>query len=131
MGTEIYHHLKKVISAAYGPGAINVGGKQAEGMRLTWCPSMRERWWVQSVVFFFGRCFCLIPKLGGACVLYSQPCMILFAFSDEGGFAPNISGPKEGLELVKKAIENAGYTGKVKIAIDVAASEFYKVWPFS
>jgi len=44
---------------------------------------------------------------------------------DEGGFAPNISSAEEGLELVKTAIERAGYTGKVKIAMDVAASEFY------
>ncbi len=30
------------------------------------------------------------------------------------------------MELLKTAIEQAGYTGKVKIAMDVAASEFYK-----
>eukprot|EP00735_Rhodelphis_limneticus_P008816 TRINITY_DN229_c0_g1::TRINITY_DN229_c0_g1_i1::g.1678::m.1678 TRINITY_DN229_c0_g1::TRINITY_DN229_c0_g1_i1::g.1678 ORF type:complete len:507 (+),score=220.15,sp/P26300/ENO_SOLLC/78.64/0.0,Enolase_C/PF00113.17/4.7e-157,Enolase_N/PF03952.11/4.8e-54,Enolase_N/PF03952.11/3.7e+03,MAAL_C/PF07476.6/9.3e+02,MAAL_C/PF07476.6/2.2e-06,MR_MLE_C/PF13378.1/0.00031 TRINITY_DN229_c0_g1_i1:56-1522(+) len=44
---------------------------------------------------------------------------------DEGGFAPNIQDNKEGLELVKLAIANAGYTDKVKIGMDVAASEFY------
>ncbi|KAJ3123444.1 phosphopyruvate hydratase, partial [Irineochytrium annulatum] len=45
---------------------------------------------------------------------------------DEGGFAPNIQDNKEGLELLKAAIAQAGYTDKVKIAMDVAASEFYK-----
>jgi enolase len=45
---------------------------------------------------------------------------------DEGGFAPNIQEAKEGLDLLVAAIEAAGYTGKVKIAMDVAASEFYK-----
>ncbi|OUM62947.1 hypothetical protein PIROE2DRAFT_20728 [Piromyces sp. E2] len=45
---------------------------------------------------------------------------------DEGGFAPNIQDNKEGLELLKEAIEKAGYTGKVKIGMDVASSEFYK-----
>jgi enolase len=45
---------------------------------------------------------------------------------DEGGFAPNIQDNKEGLELLKIAIQTAGYTDKVKIAMDVAASEFYK-----
>jgi enolase len=45
---------------------------------------------------------------------------------DEGGFAPNIQDNKEGLELLKQAIANAGYTGKVKIGMDVAASEFFK-----
>lgn len=44
---------------------------------------------------------------------------------DEGGFAPNIQDNKEGLELCKQAIEQAGYTGKIQIAMDVAASEFY------
>lgn len=45
---------------------------------------------------------------------------------DEGGFAPNIQDNKEGLELLRAAIEKAGYTGKVRIGMDVAASEFYK-----
>jgi len=31
-----------------------------------------------------------------------------------------------GLELLKEAIEKAGYTGKVDIGMDVAASEFCK-----
>ncbi|RUS22787.1 enolase [Endogone sp. FLAS-F59071] len=45
---------------------------------------------------------------------------------DEGGFAPNIQDNEEGLSLLVTAIEKAGYTGKVKIGMDVAASEFYK-----
>ena len=47
---------------------------------------------------------------------------------DEGGFAPNLGSNKEGFELIVEAISKAGYeAGKdVKIAIDVAASEFYK-----
>ncbi len=69
MGSETYHHLKKVIESKYGHDATNVG--------------------------------------------------------DEGGFAPNIQSPREGLELVKQAIQKAGYEGKVKIGMDVAASEFY------
>jgi enolase len=52
MGSEVYHHLKKVIKKKYGQDATNVG--------------------------------------------------------DEGGFAPNIQDNKEGLELVKTAIESAG-----------------------
>ena len=69
MGSEVYHHLKKVIKGQYGQDAVNVG--------------------------------------------------------DEGGFAPAITSNKEGLALVAKAIENAGYTGKIKIGMDVAASEFW------
>lgn len=45
---------------------------------------------------------------------------------DEGGFAPNIQSNDEGLELLKQAIAKAGYTDKVKIGMDVAASEFCK-----
>ena len=47
---------------------------------------------------------------------------------DEGGFAPNLNSNKEGFELIMEAIEKAGYTPgvDVKLAIDVAASEFYK-----
>lgn len=46
---------------------------------------------------------------------------------DEGGFAPDLNSNKEGFELIMEAIEKAGYIpGKdVKLAIDVAASEFY------
>ena len=43
---------------------------------------------------------------------------------DEGGFAPNIKDAREGLNLLKEAIKKAGYTGKIKIGIDAAASEF-------
>uniref|UniRef100_A0A1I8G2P6 Enolase n=1 Tax=Macrostomum lignano TaxID=282301 RepID=A0A1I8G2P6_9PLAT len=45
---------------------------------------------------------------------------------DEGGFAPNIQDNFEGLELVKLAIDKAGYTGRIEIGMDVAASEFCK-----
>lgn len=45
---------------------------------------------------------------------------------DEGGFAPNILENEECLELLKTAIDKAGYTGKIKIGMDVAASEFFK-----
>lgn len=70
MGSEVYHHLKKVIEAKYGLDATSVG--------------------------------------------------------DEGGFAPNIQNNKEGLELIRNAIEKAGYTGKIDIGMDIAASEFYR-----
>jgi enolase len=45
---------------------------------------------------------------------------------DEGGFAPNILENKEALELLKNAIGKAGYTDKVVIGMDVAASEFFR-----
>merc|ERR1712093_504942 len=45
---------------------------------------------------------------------------------DEGGFAPNVQGTEESLEILTEAIAKAGYTGKVQIGLDVASSEFYK-----
>lgn len=70
MGSETYHHLKKVINARFGLDATAVG--------------------------------------------------------DEGGFAPNILNNKDALNLITTAIEKAGYTGKIEIGMDVAASEFHK-----
>ncbi|MCC9312029.1 phosphopyruvate hydratase [Kitasatospora sp. RB6PN24] len=47
---------------------------------------------------------------------------------DEGGFAPNLDSNREALDLITEAIQKAGYVpGKdVALALDVAASEFYK-----
>lgn len=45
---------------------------------------------------------------------------------DEGGFAPPIKKAEQALDLLLKAITKAGYKGKVDIAMDCAASEFYK-----
>nr|AAW26498.1 unknown [Schistosoma japonicum] len=45
---------------------------------------------------------------------------------DEGGFAPNIQDNMKGLQLLEEAIKIAGYTGKVEIGMDCAASEYYK-----
>ena len=50
------------------------------------------------------------------------------AVGDEGGFAPELSGTEEALDLIIKAIENAGYVpGRdVTLALDCASSEFYE-----
>ncbi|RMZ77095.1 hypothetical protein DV737_g4551, partial [Chaetothyriales sp. CBS 132003] len=45
---------------------------------------------------------------------------------DEGGVAPDIQTAEEALELIAGAIKDAGYEGKMSIAMDVASSEFYK-----
>jgi len=47
---------------------------------------------------------------------------------DEGGFAPNLKSAAEALELIQHAIEKAGFNTKdqIKLALDVASSEFYK-----
>jgi enolase len=50
------------------------------------------------------------------------------AVGDEGGFAPNLGSHAEAIQLILQAVEQAGYTPgqDVLIALDCAASEFYK-----
>jgi enolase len=69
MGTETYHHLKRLVRTKYGASACQV--------------------------------------------------------TDEGAFAPPIRDNLEALELLADAISEAGYTGRMKIAIDMAAPDFY------
>ena len=47
------------------------------------------------------------------------------AVGDEGGFAPRLGTVAAAFDLLQEAIKKAGYEGKVKIAIDCAASEFF------
>ena len=50
------------------------------------------------------------------------------AVGDEGGFAPRLDGTEDALDIIIKAIENAGYKPEkeVMIALDCAAAEFYE-----
>ncbi len=47
---------------------------------------------------------------------------------DEGGFAPNLNSNREALDLIVEAIQKAGYVPgqDIALALDVAATEFYK-----
>ncbi len=47
---------------------------------------------------------------------------------DEGGFAPNFSSNEEAIEVIIRAVEEAGYTPgeDILLALDAASSEFYK-----
>jgi len=50
------------------------------------------------------------------------------AVGDEGGFAPNLKDHDQAFKYIVKAIEEAGYRpgDEISLAIDAAASEFYK-----
>ena len=50
------------------------------------------------------------------------------AVGDEGGFAPNLASNADALAEIKNAVADAGYTlgEDVTLALDCAASEFYK-----
>ncbi len=45
---------------------------------------------------------------------------------DEGGFAPPMKTPEEAIESIMASAEELGYADKVTLAMDVAASSFYK-----
>ena len=51
---------------------------------------------------------------------------LVTSVGDEGGFAPNLGSNEEALQVIMEAIEKAGYTGKISLALDVASSEFFK-----
>ena len=50
------------------------------------------------------------------------------AVGDEGGFAPSVANHEAAIQLILEAIDKAGYTAgeQIAIALDCAASEFYK-----
>lgn len=56
----------------------------------------------------------------------SQEAKTPLPVGDEGAFSPEFEEDREALSLINDAIKNAGYDGRVKIAIDMAASAFCK-----
>ena len=50
------------------------------------------------------------------------------SIGDEGGFAPNLESNRAALDLIVEAINKAGYkpSEQIALAMDVAATEFYK-----
>lgn len=50
---------------------------------------------------------------------------------DEGGFAPPMKTPEEAIEAILASAEKLGYGDKVTLAMDVAASSFYKDGKYS
>ena len=46
------------------------------------------------------------------------------AVGDEGGFAPNLETDEDAIKVILEAVDMAKYTGKVKIAMDPASSEW-------
>jgi enolase len=45
---------------------------------------------------------------------------------DEGGFSPPMTSPEEALDAIISSIEELGYQSETRLAMDVAASSFYK-----
>ena len=48
------------------------------------------------------------------------------AVGDEGGFAPKLKTHSEALDVLAASIGDAGYQGRMRLALDCAASEYFK-----
>lgn len=84
--------------------------------------------------------FMIVPKVGSfsenlraGAEIYHALGTVLKAYGkstgvgDEGGFAPDLKDDREAIELIIKGISSAGYsTDNVKLALDVASSEWYR-----
>ena len=76
---------------------------------------------------------CFSDGLRQCCEIYHTLGSILKSESkasgvgDEGGFAPDLDSDEQAIEYILRAITKAGYsTHDIKIALDVASSEWYK-----
>lgn len=50
----------------------------------------------------------------------------VIAVGDEGAYAANLTSAEHAFDFLTQAIEAAGYTGRINLALDAAASEFFK-----
>ena len=50
---------------------------------------------------------------------------LVTAVGDEGGFAPHLDNNEEALAIIMEAISQSGFKGKIQLALDAAASEFF------
>ena len=118
MGSEVYHNLKKVISKKYGQDACNVGDEGGFAPNVSAAAAaIAAAIAAAAATRLASRAAHLAPLT----LLAHRPLTLLLTAS-----RMQILENKEGLLLIVEAIEMAGYTGKVKIGMDVAASEFFK-----
>lgn len=103
VGAELYQTLKGVIKEKYGQDATNVGDEGG------FAPNILEN----SEGVFMSLC------------ITSSQCVIQFNHNEfiHCWLLWHVS---TALELIKTAIDKAGFTDKVVIGMDVAASEFYR-----
>ena len=56
----------------------------------------------------------------------AQEIQLPLPVSDEGAFTPELEEDREALILLDESIKEAGYEGRIVMALDMAASSFYK-----
>lgn len=88
---------------------------------------------IQEFMIMPVKACCFSEGLRQCCEIYHTLGNILKAegkatgVGDEGGFAPDLDSDEQAIEYILRAVTEAGYTtDDVKIALDVASSEWYK-----
>ena len=117
IGSELYHTLKGVIHEKYGQDAINVGDEGGFAPNILENSEGEE----ESVSNYLQAAYCRATTKLNPLVPNHISYFIFSRFS--------ISSPSmflSALELLQTAIEKAGFTDKVVVGMDVAASEFYR-----
>jgi enolase len=129
-GVPLYQHISEVVDGKAGPYTMPVpmmnilnGGEHADNNVDI------QEFMVQPVgVSSFREALRCGAEIFHALKAVLQAKGLSTAVGDEGGFAPNLSSNEEALEVIMEAIANAGYKAgeEVTLALDCAASEFYK-----
>lgn len=84
--------------------------------------------------------FMLVPTGGDSFAVRVQMCAEVYhalgrilknegysvSVGDEGGYTPDLEEDREAISFIVRAIETCGYSGKIKIALDVASSEWFE-----
>ena len=128
LGKTLYEHLSALFGSKASylpvPFANLVNGNRHAGNELAFqefmvaavgAKSYSEAVQVTSEIYHELKAW-LLEKHGKAAV----------NVGDEGGFAPPMRTSREALDAVFDAVEELGYQKKAKLAVDCAASEFYR-----
>ncbi|MDD5023003.1 MAG: phosphopyruvate hydratase, partial [Candidatus ainarchaeum sp.] len=125
LGIPLYKYINKISGGKLNlpkpmlniiNGGKHAGGKLAiqEFMIIPEMKTFKEKMVASSEVYHvLGKI--LVKKYGDSAK----------NIGDEGGYAPKIEDAEEAFEAIEEAIDETGYAGKIKFAIDSAASSFY------
>ncbi|KAA5993057.1 phosphopyruvate hydratase [Pantoea sp. M_5] len=132
MGSEVFHNLAKVLKSKGMSTAVGDEGGYAPnlGSNAEALAVIAEA--VKAAGYELGKDITLAMDCA-ASEFYKDGKYVLAgeggkAFTDEGGYAPNLGSNAEALAVIAEAVKAAGYElGKdITLAMDCAASEFYK-----
>jgi len=122
-GVPVYEYLNKNACTLPVPLMNIINGGQHAGNELA----------IQEFMIIPAKFSKFSEALRAGCEVYHTLSKILMEkygkgaknVGDEGGFAPQMKSTKEALDAITSAINKAGYTDKVFIGMDCAASNYF------